>query len=134
VLALLNRLQRELGTTYVFVSHDLAVMRALADRVDTDRDVVPPAASDRSQSGNRIDSRGGPALCEGATTGLSYLEQVAVIDRLLNYHSYHVARAELLRRKGQIKTASEHHREAIRLCNKPVEQTYLESKLERLSL
>ncbi len=33
VLGLLNRLQQELGTTYVFVSHDLAVVRALADRV-----------------------------------------------------------------------------------------------------
>ena len=33
VLGLLNRLQREFGTTYIFVSHDLAVVRALADRV-----------------------------------------------------------------------------------------------------
>jgi peptide/nickel transport system ATP-binding protein len=33
VLELLNRLQREFGTTYIFVSHDLAVVRALADRV-----------------------------------------------------------------------------------------------------
>ncbi len=33
VLGLLNQLQRELGTTYIFVSHDLAVVRALADRV-----------------------------------------------------------------------------------------------------
>jgi peptide/nickel transport system ATP-binding protein len=33
VLGLLNRLQQELGTTYIFVSHDLAVVRALADRV-----------------------------------------------------------------------------------------------------
>jgi peptide/nickel transport system ATP-binding protein len=33
VLELLNHLQREFGTTYIFVSHDLAVVRALADRV-----------------------------------------------------------------------------------------------------
>ena len=33
VLALLQELQRERATTYVFVSHDLAVVRALADRV-----------------------------------------------------------------------------------------------------
>ena len=33
VLGLLERLRREQGTTYVFVSHDLAVVRALADRV-----------------------------------------------------------------------------------------------------
>ena len=33
VLALLDRLRREKGTTFVFVSHDLAVVRAIADRV-----------------------------------------------------------------------------------------------------
>lgn len=33
VLNLLNQLQRDRGTTYIFVSHDLAVVRALADRV-----------------------------------------------------------------------------------------------------
>ncbi len=33
VLDLLNRLKRDQGTTYVFVSHDLAVVRALSDRV-----------------------------------------------------------------------------------------------------
>jgi peptide/nickel transport system ATP-binding protein len=33
VLDLLDRLRREQGTAYVFVSHDLAVVRALADRV-----------------------------------------------------------------------------------------------------
>jgi len=33
VLDLLNTLKREEGATYVFVSHDLAVVRALADRV-----------------------------------------------------------------------------------------------------
>ena len=33
VLDLLSQLQAEQGTTYVFVSHDLAVVRALADRV-----------------------------------------------------------------------------------------------------
>ncbi len=33
VLNLLNRLQEDEGATYVFVSHDLAVVRALADRV-----------------------------------------------------------------------------------------------------
>ena len=32
-LDLLNRLKAERGTTYVFVSHDLAVVRALSDRV-----------------------------------------------------------------------------------------------------
>ncbi|KIC20368.1 dipeptide ABC transporter ATP-binding protein [Leisingera sp. ANG-Vp] len=33
VLDLLNELKQEQGTTYVFVSHDLAVVRALSDRV-----------------------------------------------------------------------------------------------------
>ena len=33
VLNLLRQLQADRGTTYVFVSHDLAVVRALADRV-----------------------------------------------------------------------------------------------------
>ncbi len=33
VLGLLNELKREKGTTYIFVSHDLAVVRALSDRV-----------------------------------------------------------------------------------------------------
>ena len=33
VLALLDRLRRDKGTTFVFVSHDLAVVRAIADRV-----------------------------------------------------------------------------------------------------
>ena len=33
VLELLNELKRDRGTTYLFVSHDLAVVRALADRV-----------------------------------------------------------------------------------------------------
>jgi peptide/nickel transport system ATP-binding protein len=33
VLELLNELKRDKGTTYLFVSHDLAVVRALADRV-----------------------------------------------------------------------------------------------------
>ncbi len=33
VLALLDRLRRERGLTYVFITHDLAVVRALADRI-----------------------------------------------------------------------------------------------------
>jgi peptide/nickel transport system ATP-binding protein len=33
VLALLNELKHEKGTTYIFVSHDLAVVKALSDRI-----------------------------------------------------------------------------------------------------
>ena len=33
VLDLLQKLKKELGTTYVFVSHDLAVVKAISDRV-----------------------------------------------------------------------------------------------------
>ena len=52
VLGLLERLRRERGTTYVFVSHDLAVVRVLADRV-----AVPlPGAALRGRPG-------GPGVC-----------------------------------------------------------------------
>lgn len=33
VLALLDRLRKERGLTYIFISHDLAVVRAIADRI-----------------------------------------------------------------------------------------------------
>ena len=33
VLDLLQKLKEELGTTYIFVSHDLAVVKAISDRV-----------------------------------------------------------------------------------------------------
>lgn len=69
------------------------------------------------------------AMAEGPSAGLRILDELARAGTLDDYHSFHAARAELLRRAGQPGEAAPHYARAIELCANDVERAYLERRL-----
>jgi RNA polymerase sigma-70 factor, ECF subfamily len=72
------------------------------------------------------------AMSEGLEQGLARIEQVGSSGKLEQYHLYHAARADILRRLGRGQDAAEAYREALRWTANRVEQEYLERRLEEL--
>jgi RNA polymerase sigma-70 factor, ECF subfamily len=72
------------------------------------------------------------AMSEGLEQGLARIEQVGSSGKLEQYHLYHAARADILRRLGRGQDAAEAYREALRWTANRVEQDYLERRLEEL--
>ena len=72
------------------------------------------------------------AMTGALDEGLSLLDDLGEEARLADYHLFHAARADLLRRTGRMGDASRAYREALRVCSSPVERDYLRRRLDAL--
>jgi RNA polymerase sigma-70 factor (ECF subfamily) len=72
------------------------------------------------------------ALSEGLEKGLAEIEAVGESGRLEQYHLYHAARADILRRLGRRAASAEAYRKALHLANNKVEQQYLKRRLDEV--
>jgi RNA polymerase sigma-70 factor (ECF subfamily) len=72
------------------------------------------------------------ALSEGLEKGLTEIEAVGESGRLEQYHLYHAARADILRRLGRRDQSAEAYRKALHLANNRVEQQYLKRRLDEV--
>jgi RNA polymerase sigma-70 factor, ECF subfamily len=73
------------------------------------------------------------AMAEGPVRGLALIDELGVHDDLIEYHLYHAARADLLRRLGRKAEAREAYSRALTLARNPIEQRYLRRRLAELS-
>jgi RNA polymerase sigma-70 factor (ECF subfamily) len=69
-------------------------------------------------------------MAEGPQEGLRILETLG--DRAKGYYPFHVVRADLLRRSGQLEEAIESYEQAIALCDNPAERSHLQRQLDPL--
>jgi RNA polymerase sigma-70 factor (ECF subfamily) len=70
------------------------------------------------------------AMAEGPQEGLRLLEGLG--DRAKGFYPFHVVRADLLRRSGQLEEAIESYERAIALCDNPAERSHLQRQLDPL--
>ncbi len=71
------------------------------------------------------------AMTEGPQQGLSILEHLG--NRVDGFYPYHVARADLLRRTGQLEDSAAEYEQAISLCSNPAERSHLQRQLASLT-
>ena len=72
------------------------------------------------------------AMHAGAETGLTLIDALGANGELENYHLYHAARADLLRRMGRSEAALLAYDKALRLTGNRVEAAYLRRRIEEL--
>ena len=72
------------------------------------------------------------SFAEGPAAGLAMLDQPAVLNALVSYQPYHVARADMLKRSGDIKSAAKAYAKAIDLTENDVERSHLKARLSEL--
>lgn len=72
------------------------------------------------------------AMSEGLEQGLAEIERVGESGDLEQYHLFHAARADILRRLRRQQEAASAYREAIRLATNKVEKDYLQRRLGEL--
>jgi RNA polymerase sigma-70 factor (ECF subfamily) len=73
------------------------------------------------------------AMADGPAAGLSLLDALGLGERLADYHLYHAARADLLRRAGDATGAAASYQRALALCQNQVERRYLLRRLANLN-
>ncbi|MEM6929244.1 MAG: sigma-70 family RNA polymerase sigma factor [Myxococcota bacterium] len=73
------------------------------------------------------------AMAAGPAHGLALIDQDAIAGPLADYHWFHAARADLLRRAGRHDEARESYVEATKRATNPVERAYLERRLQELT-
>jgi RNA polymerase sigma-70 factor (ECF subfamily) len=72
------------------------------------------------------------AMADGPDAGLRMLEGIAASGALDDYHLFHTARAELLRRVGRDAEAADAYRRAIDLATNDAERRFLNTRLDAL--
>jgi RNA polymerase sigma-70 factor (ECF subfamily) len=72
------------------------------------------------------------AMSESLEEGLQQIDRVGESGALEQYHLFHAARADILRRMGRQKEAARAYREALRLATNKVEREYLKERLHQM--
>jgi RNA polymerase sigma-70 factor (ECF subfamily) len=72
------------------------------------------------------------AMSEGPEKGLVLIDQLGANDQLSDYHLFHAARADLLRRLNRHTEAAAAYTQALHLARNPIEQNYLRRRLAQL--
>jgi RNA polymerase sigma-70 factor (ECF subfamily) len=72
------------------------------------------------------------AMSAGLELGLAEIEHVGESGGLEQYHLYHAARADILRRLGRRSQAASAYEKALSLATNKVEQEYLRDRLKKL--
>ena len=73
------------------------------------------------------------ALSKGLERGLEQINEVGACGRLEEYHLFHAARADILRRLGRKTESAEAYAAALRLATNNVEQEYLRERLRQVA-
>jgi RNA polymerase sigma-70 factor (ECF subfamily) len=72
------------------------------------------------------------AMSEGLAEGLRRMDDLGASGALDQYHLFHAARADLLRRLDRTREAAEAYQRASRLATNPIEQNFLKRRLRDL--
>ena len=72
------------------------------------------------------------AMADGPQAGLAQIEELGANKDLQNYHLFHAARADLLRRIGSLAQAAASYRRALDLVTNESERRYLERRLDEV--
>jgi RNA polymerase sigma-70 factor (ECF subfamily) len=72
------------------------------------------------------------AMADGPAAGLTLLDRPEVGGPLGEYHLYHSARADLLRRLGRMDAAAAAYERAMALATNPAERRFLERRLREV--
>ena len=73
------------------------------------------------------------AMCEGPAAGLALLDELVGNKDILSYHLFHAARADLLRRAGDVEAAVYAYQRALELTTQSPERRFLERRLRELN-
>lgn len=73
------------------------------------------------------------AMAEGPERGLVLLDRPELTEKLDGYHHFHAARADLLRRSGELEAASAAYVRALALCRNAAERRFLQRRLTEVA-
>jgi RNA polymerase sigma-70 factor (ECF subfamily) len=73
------------------------------------------------------------AMSDGLENGLAQIEKVGASGELEQYHLFHAARADILRRLGRRTESAEAYAAALRLVTNQVERNYLQERLKQVA-
>jgi RNA polymerase sigma-70 factor (ECF subfamily) len=73
------------------------------------------------------------AMAQGPAEGLALLDHLGNVAELTDYHLFHAARADLLRRSGQWQAAATAYQAALTRVGNQIERLYLERRLREIA-